>query len=675
MNHNLLIEIGTEEMPSSYMIKLEKDLNEGFTLFLTTHFLPYHHSKVLITPRRMVFSAEGVAPKQDIPEKIVKGPPVKNALAEDGTETPALKGFLEKCHATEYSIEGLYVFAKVKGKNEDTIPFFQNEFPVWLLAFPFEKKMRWEEYQFIRPIRWMVAFYGTDVINLSLCGITCSQISRSLRGFESERIESADDYFQKISASGIVLSSLARKEIIISKLKDLNQNPDEAVIWENVNRTEIPTLSEATFSEQLLTLPPEVISTVISNQLKCFPAWENAKLLPKFFFVMNGYRDVNLVRKGYEKVISARLNDAKYFYERDLLIPLVERIPDLEKMTFIEKLGTLADKTNRLLLLAKQMNYLGLDSSDTDDFNQLISLCKVDLSTTMVQELTELQGTIGKIYAKEQGIKDSISLAIEDHYSPRSEGDSIPSTLAGSLLGIIDRVDTISGVHAIGMSVSSSSDPLGLRRIANGLIRILIACHYPVDWRDIFKNSLEIYQTIGHFTFDSAKVLDNILVFFVTRLRSILSLSYRYDVVNAVVKEEWADPYTMNSRCKACTERLDSQEFRSICDSYTRIKNITKEKDPLLSEMDPHIFTTVEEQNLWEAMNQIPLISELENPREVLTSFFALNEPIARFFDKILVMDEDLNIRNHRLALLDKILKKMNQLADFSRIVFEGGDK
>lgn len=672
--NKLIIEIGTEELPSSYMTELEEDLKVAFPKFLKDHFLPFSTSNVLITPRRLIFFADSVSSSQDIPEKTVKGPPIKIAFTEDGKETDALRGFLLKCQATGYTVDGPYIYAKVCSQNLELSLFLQNEFPSWLLNFPYVKKMRWETWQFIRPVRWIVAFYGDQIIDLSICGIQSSTISRGLRGFNDISIVSAEDYIGKMEQNCIVLSSAKRKEIIDNKLKELHQIPQEEIVWENVNRTEYPVISEAFFSDDLLTLPPEVISTVISNQLKCFPAWENNKILPKFFFVMNGDRDLSLVRKGYEKVITARLNDAKYFYERDLLVPLVDRIPDLEKMTFIEKLGTLAMKVSRL----RSLYFVDVNFSNQEDLLELISLCKVDLSTTMVQELTELQGTIGKIYALKQGIKTSVADAIEDHYHPMSEGDSLPASSLARSLGILDRVDTITGVHTIGMTISSSSDPLGLRRIANGLIQILSDKPYSFHIKDLFLKCLKIYEEINQCVFDSSEVMKNLQSFYQTRIRSILSQVYRYDVVNAVISEDWEDAYGLDKRCKAIQNQLDSSEFRILCDSYTRIKNITKEKDQGIAELTANMFQNQAEKALIEVLHKISAIDitgDADQLGRILIAFYQLNQPITEFFEKILVMDEDLVVRKNRLQLLFVILKKLNQFADFSKIVFEGGEK
>jgi glycyl-tRNA synthetase beta chain len=656
------------------MVELEKDLGVSFEHFLKSNSFSFSASQVFMTPRRIVFYVDQIASKQEIPEKIVKGPPTKIAFTEDGKETGALQGFLAKCQATEYSVDGNYVYAKIVGQNLETKLFFQTEFPNFLLSFPYAKKMRWETWQFIRPIRWMVAFYGEQTIDLSICGIKSSTISRGLRGFDAIPIISANDYFGKMKQNSIELSTCQRKEIVESKLKELKQTPCEDIVWENVNRTEFPVVAEASFSDGLLDLPVEVICTVISNQLKCFPAWENAKLLPKFYFVMNGNRDLSVVCKGYEKVITARLNDAKYFYERDLLIPLVDRIPDLEKMTFIEKLGTLAMKVERM----RNLYFADANFSNQKDLFELISLCKVDLSTTMVQELTELQGTIGKIYALKQGIKTEIADAIEDHYYPRFESDSLPTSNLARALGILDRVDTICGVHAIGMTVSSSSDPLGLRRMANGLIRILSDKPYRINLEDLFQKSLQTYEKVNQFVFDSHLVMKNLLTFYVTRIRSILSQTYRYDIVNAVVSDEWGDAYGIDKRCKTITDQLDSPEFRVLCDSYTRIKNITKEKDQGIAELTSDMFQNQAEKELIEVLKEISTINiagNYDQLTQALITFYQLNQPITEFFDKILVMDEDVDVRRHRLQLLYAILKKLNQFADFSKIVFEGGEK
>lgn len=673
MSKSLIIEIGTEELPSSYMKELEKQLNRSFRLFLEENYLSFADATVFMTPRRMVFFVNELATCQTIPEKIIKGPPHKMALTEKGEPTEALKGFLIKCQTEDYQVDGNYIYAKMQSPNLETGFFLEREFPNFILRFPFEKKMRWEIWQFIRPIRWIVAFFGDQIIDLSICGIHSSAVSRGLRGFDDIPIVSAEDYFGKMKQNNIELSSAKRKERIENKLKELHQIPKEDIVWENVNRTESPVISEASFSEDLLALPPEVISTVISNQLKCFPAWQEDILLPKFYFFMNGERKLDLVRKGYEKVITARLNDAKYFYERDQKVPLSERTSDLAKITFIEKLGTLADKTNRMVLLSANDSFF----SGQKNLLTLILLSKADLSTTMVQELTELQGTMGKTYALMQEVEKEVAYAIEDHYHPRSEEDTLPESSLATSLSILDRVDTITGIHAIGMTVSSSSDPLGLRRIANGFIRILLHHFYPLEISKLFEDSLETYRKVNLLNFDSSLVKKNLAVFYLTRLRNLLSTSFRYDVIEAIVPETFANPYLLQIKGKVISEQINTSDFKILCDSYTRIKNITKEKDQEIP-VEELSLEKQEEKDLYQVWEQVknssPIISQ-ENVKQVLVSFYQFNQPIAAFFEKILVMDENLVVRKHRLQLLFLIFKKLNQFADFSKIVFEGGEK
>jgi len=241
----------------------------------------------------------------------------------------------------------------------------------------------------------------------------------------------------------------------------------------------------------------------------------------------------------------------------------------------------------------------------------------------------------------------------------------------------LDRIDTLAGAHAIGITVSSSADPLGLRRVANGLIRILLDRPYPLDIKKLLEGSLETYQKINQFDFDGGAVLKNLLVFYLTRVRSILSIVYRYDIVQAVVSEDWANPYLLKDRCQAITEQINTPEFRILCDSYTRIKNITKEKDMGLLELTPDMVKEEAEKDLLRSLHTVSadMVGKEGQWSETLRSFYQLNAPITRFFDQILVMDEDLTIRKYRLQLLFLILKQVNQFADFSKIVFEGGEK
>jgi glycyl-tRNA synthetase beta chain len=669
IKRNLIIEIGLEELPSSYMDELNNLLDIQFSKFLTNSYLSYESYEINLTPRRIVFAVKNIDNEQNIQETEIKGPPKNVALSQDGSETKALIGFLERIGTDKWFIkstpQGEYVFCYIKPEKKSTSEYFSLFFSEFILKIQYSKKMKWESYTFIRPIRWIVALLDEDLIDIEICGVKSSNISKGLHGFDDIKIDSFKDYFEKMLINNIVISSKDRREIIN---KGLQFEGREDIINENVNITEDPRCIKGILPDIYLELPQEVITAVIYGSLKSFPLFNNNIFKNEFIFIMNGPRDVELVKKGYEKVINAKLKDAKYFFELDKNTELIDRVKDLSKVVFIEKLGNLSEKVDRMIFIADLFSNI----IDLEKLKQSIKLSKVDLTTKIVSELPELQGIMGSIYARMQGVDEEIVKSIYEHYMPKGEYDFLPSSLLGKILSIIDRIDTLAGAFSINIEISGSSDPLGLRRAMNGLIRILTDTYIEIDLKRVIEYGFEAYLKINNFALKE-NLTEGLTSFFNSRIKSLFSNSYKYDIINSVLNSDITNPNILKNKCDIITNDINQKSFKILCDSYTRIKNITKNVK-IIEEIDENILVLPQEKKLLEKYKHVNSsyykINNLDEKFELLKSF---NEPVTNFFNDILIMCDDISLKNSRLSLIIKIRKIIGEFADFSQIIFEGG--
>jgi len=468
-----------------------------------------------------------------------------------------------------------------------------------------------------------------------------------------------------MKSNNIIISSLEREEII---REYINSQKDEDLIIENANITEDPRCVKGKFPEEFLSLPKEVTEAVIHGAIKSFPIFNGDSISNEFYFFMNGPRDIELVKKGYEKVINAKLKDAKYFYDLDKKKKLLDRTEDLTKVVFIQKLGFLSEKIKRMLLLCE----LFKEYIDIDKLKLAINLSKVDLTTKLVSELPELQGKMGSIYARIDCIDEEIATSINDHYLPRGEGDILPASLLSMILSIIDRLDTLVGAFLIKLEISGSSDPLGLRRTTNGLIRILMETEIDFNLSELFDNSEIAYSEINNFE-TCNKTKQEFTEYFNSRVKSILGTIFRYDVINSVINSELINPAIYRKKSEVISTKINEKSFKTLCETFTRIKNITKNFESII-EIDESIFVLPQEKNL---INRFKEINEsyfkATNLKDKFNILLLLNEPVTNFFDDILIMCDDINLRNSRLSLISKIKTLIGEFADFSQITFEGG--
>jgi glycyl-tRNA synthetase beta chain len=674
MNRDFFIEIGLEELPSVVMKQLLEEMPAAFCKWLQDHSIVHDESFFFVTPRRMVFYASKVEPYQKIVPQKTKGPPASVAF-KNQQETPALLGFLKKCGTDTYETETWngqeYVFCTVQPPCKKIEDVVKNHFPSWLQAFPFASQMNCHSYNFVRPVRWICSLYGDSVLPLSLFSVESSSYSQGLRGFPVIPVPSAEDYCITLRKHTIMLDTSERIETIKKHVSTKSPLP---IIEQNALCTEWPIVCEATFSESLLDVPKEAIKTMIEDHLICFTLQDKTgALLPSFQFVMNGPRNEKNVAMGYEKVIAAKLEDAKFFYKQDQKVPLKNRSEHIERMMFMKGLGTILQKTNRLVSLVRQFPC----EVDVHLLERAAFLSKMDLSTHMVEELPELQGTMGKIYGSMQGEDQRVCNALESYYFPAREADPVPDDDIGRILGILDRIDTLAGAFAIGTSVTSSADPLGLRRQMNGLFRILLERPFSIDVHGVFSQALSIYQQENGLDMELDTVLQKLSDFYSMRLMLFLQSTHRYDLVNAVLWVPWIHPFTAKEKIVLLEKESLNPELKILCESFTRIRNITK-AEYSCAPVQEELLAEPQEVALYEALKKNN--SNENSPEDSsdlvmqLKKMYSLNPFIVNFFDFVLVNCEDPGIKENRLRLIAAINRYFLRFCDFSKIVFQGGN-
>ena len=577
-----------------------------------------------------------------------------------------------------------YVYAKVVKQEKAIEEVLNKEMITLIKSINFPKSMKWggKNLKFARPIRWIVSLLDSEVVHFNLEGIESSNITKGHRFLGSQHIliEDVTDYKNLLRENFVILDGEERKEIIkygsekLAKEKGGNLHIDNELLDEVTNILEYPTPMIGRIKVEYLKLPPAIIITPMKEHLRFFPVFDDKnRLLPYFISIRNGndeYRDI--VIKGNEKVLGARLEDAKFFYEDDISKPLEDYVEKLKTITFQERLGSLYDKTNRIVKLSEKIGeYLEVGEETSKNIGRAGFLSKADLVTKIVSEFTELQGKMGKEYALISGENEIVSLAICEQYLPRFSGDELPSTTAGAILSIGDKLDSIAGLFAIGIQPTGSQDPFALRRAALGIINIILDKKLNLSLKELIDFALYIYVEENGLAFDYDKVKNEIMDFFVGRIRNMFSdLKIRYDIIDAVLSAESDDIYDMKIRANKLNEWLSKEDLHGILETFNRVSTLARDfsstevKRDLLSE---------DEIELYDSYNNIEskvlgLIEKKEYDK-ALDLLSTLSNPISDYFEKVMVMVEDEELKNNRLALLRKIYNTMMMVGDLSKII------
>jgi len=691
---NVILEIGTEEIPAQYMENALKDLEQLAKKYLEEARINYKKIKVYGTPRRLILFIFHIKEKQEDVFQKIKGPAYSIAYNKDSQpQKPALKfaqsqGVNVENLIVEDTEKGKYIFASKSMIGQPTVDILSRIFPKIIKSMQFPKSMRWRErsLRFIRPIRWIFSLYGNEIIKFNLNGLDSGNITYGHRLLAPQKIEisSTQEYFKKLEKSYVVIDPQIRENIVKTDIKQIIKEVNgkkiinEKQLKEIIYLVEYPNAILGKYDKKYLELPKDVLTVVMEKHQKYFPVFKNKdELLPLFIVIINNTKKhASKIKEGNENVLKARLEDAKFFYQEDQKIPLDKRVDKLKNVIFQENLGSLFDKTERLKLLCDYIaDVLQVEQKVKEDLLRAAHLCKADLVTETVKEFPELQGIMGKEYAVLSGERREVAEAIFEHYLPRFSGDRLPLTKSGMILGIADKVDTIIGCFVMGLTPTGSQDPYGLRRQSRGKIAIILKNNLEISLKDIIQKSLSLYKesVSVELKLDENEIIFQILNFLKQRLKNIfLEEGIRYDVIDAVLAvDSDGDLVDIKHRIKAIEELYNQPIFRKILNSSSRVLNLSKNNEE--TEINRSLLKEKAELNLFRKYENIyPRTKEFISNKEYRKVFELLGElcePVDEFFDRVLVMDKDEDIRKNRVALIKKIGISFNQVADLSKIV------
>jgi len=691
---NVILEIGTEEIPAQYMENALKDLNQLAKKYLEEARINYKEIKVYGTPRRLILFIFHIKEKQEDVFQKIKGPAYSIAYNKDSQpQKPALKfaqsqGVNIEDLIVEDTEKGKYIFASKSIIGQPTTDILSQIFPKIIKSMQFPKSMRWGErsLRFIRPIRWILALYGKEIIKFNLNGLDSENITYGHRLLAPQKIKisSTQEYFKKLEKSYVIVDPQIRENIVKTDIKQIIKEINgkkiinEKQLKEIVYLVEYPNAILGKYDKKYLELPKDVLTVVMEKHQKYFPVFKNKdELLPLFIVIINNSKKhASKIREGNENVLRARLEDAKFFYQEDQKIPLEKRVDKLKNVIFQENLGSLFDKTERLELLCDYIaDVLQVEQTVKEDLLRAAHLCKADLVTEIVKEFPELQGIMGKEYAVLSGERKEAAEAIFEHYLPRFSEDRLPLTKSGMILGIADKVDSIIGCFVMGLTPTGSQDPYGLRRQSRGKIAIILKNNLQISLKDIIQKSLSLYKesVSVDLKIDENEIVSQILNFLKQRVKNIfLEEGIRYDVIDAVLAvDSDGDVVDIKNRIKVIEELYNQPIFGKIINSSSRVLNLSKNNEE--TEIDRSLLKEKAELSLYHNYEGIySRTKEFIYNKEYKKVFKLLGdlcEPVDEFFDQVLVMDQDKEIRKNRISLIKKIGILFNQVADLSKIV------
>lgn len=685
MRKDLLLEIGTEEIPARFMPGILAQLSAAAQAKFTDLRIEFAAVRTLGTPRRMVLLVNGLADKQQDISSEHKGPSIKVAFDNEGKPTKAGSGFArgQKVAVEDLVVKDGYVYAMVHENGQATVEILAKVLPELIQGLNFPKNMHWADLdmKFVRPIKWLVALFGDAVIPFSLAGITSGNISRGHRflGSSSVKIADPESYESVMQNNFVIVDQAVREQMIkeqIEKLAAANGGKaeiSEDLLEEVVYLVEYPTALCGKFEEKYLALPPETVITPMREHQRYFPVMDaKGKLLPLFITVRNGGAEhISIVQHGNERVLRARLADAEFFFNEDRKVKLVNRLEKLKTVVFQEGLGTIYDKTLRLQKMAEFLLLeFGAAATILPTVERAALLAKTDLVTGMVCEFTELQGVMGKAYALLDGETPEVAEAIYEHYLPRFAGDILPSTLAGQVVSIADKIDNIIATFSRGLVPTGSQDPYALRRQALGIVNILLQAKCQISLRALVMKSLDLLAINDNEVRE--KIYCDAREFFVLRLKNILSdEKIRYDIVDSVLAAETDNLYGAYLRAKAMNTVLTQGDMTKEIQAFVRAGNLAQKSASTVVSVD--LFNSNAEKSLYEEYISTAIaVDSLIDGNDFVGAIEALADlaqPIDDFFAAVMVMDKDEAIRNNRLALLKLISNLIGRIADFAKIV------
>ena len=690
MTKQLLLEIGMEEVPARYIRGAVEQLGQKLTKWLTDSRISYSTFQLYATPRRMAVIISDVNEQQADLDEEVKGPSLRIAKDEQGQWTKAALGFMKGQGVTENEVyekeaaEVIYIYARKSSKGAPTLQLLELHLPDLIQSMVFPKNMRWGSYdlKFIRPIRWMVALYGSDVIPFDITGVTAGRLSKGHRFLGVDTvISSPEDYVECLRKQNVIVDIDERQNTIVEQIESLARDNDwhisikEDLLEEVLFLVEYPTILHGNYAPEFLTIPQEVLITSMREHQRYFPVFDkNGQLLPYFVTIRNGNATaLEQVAKGNEKVLRARLSDAKFFYEEDQRMLISQALKRLETIVFHEELGTIGDKVRRIEALANRIaQIIEVDQDILPSIQRAAQICKFDLVSQMVYEFPELQGVMGEDYARKLGESEQVACAINEHYQPRFAGDQVPTSIVGAIISIADKMDTIAGCFSIGILPTGSQDPYALRRQATGIVQIMIEHNIPLALSDLFRSALEVIQSQIPLKRTSEEIQSDLLDFFSLRMKNILSDKVRYDIADAAMGPGIDHIPVVIRKAIALADFLSTSEAKSIVDAFNRVNNLAAKSSG--EPMNTEIFEEQVEIDLFKQSQSVHILymerMQQGQEAEALQILTELKARINPYFDAVMVMTDNMELRQARLSLLASVANPIFSFADFSRIVW-----
>lgn len=700
MPSDLLLEIGAEEIPASFIGPALEDLRRTFTERAEAARLKHGEIRTYGTPRRLALWVKDVAARSEDVTREQTGPSVKAAFDASGKPTRAAEKFAESLGLSVDKLsrvttpKGEYLAAKVEEKGRPAQELLREVLEAAVHGINFRKSMRWGdvELSFARPVHWIVALLGEEVIPVVFGDVRSGRVTHGHRFLSPNGIElrNPGEYVDALRKANVIVDLAERRKLVEERVRAAAQKAggkvleDESLLDQVTNLVELPNPVVGTFEERHLDLPPEVLIQEMKSHQRYFSVVDgNGKLLPKFIAVSNTpVRDEKLSLRGYERVLRARLADGRFFFDEDRKRSLESCVSKLERVVFQQKLGTYAEKVERFRLLSDWLaRHMGMKDL-VPVLERASTLAKADLVTGMVGEFPELQGVMGREYARASGEKPEVSLAIFEHYLPRNAQDSLPTQDAGALIGIADRLDTITGIFAIGKGPSGAADPFGLRRATLAIIHIVLNRGYRFSLSALIDRAVELLQPkiadVKRKPNEPA-VRAQVLDFFRGRLKSLWQENHRTDVVEAVLDAGFDDLVATHKRLNALSELVGRPDFAPLAVAFKRVVNIVEKqgKDVGAGAPDPARFQDDAEKALHQAVmgvqGKVESLIKADDYAGALKEITSLKPAVDHFFDKVMVMAEDKALRENRVRLLIQIGGLFAKVADFSKIQAEAG--
>ncbi|MBA4493165.1 glycine--tRNA ligase subunit beta [Paenactinomyces guangxiensis] len=689
---DLLIEIGCEEIPARFVEGAVEQLGEKLSEWLTSRRISFDAYQTYATPRRLAVLVSSVAERQEDINEEVKGPAARIAQTPDAGWSKAAEGFarkqgvsVEQLQLKEFKGE-TYVFAQVHHPGEKTVNELSRGLSEVFQGLHFPKTMRWgsNRTRFIRPVRWLVCLFGAETIPVQWAGIQAGNLTRGHRFLGTEiAISSPDQYVEQLREQYVIADIKERRDLVLSQLRQLEEKNnwqipvDPALLKEVVHLVEYPTVLSGSFNEEFLSLPKAVLITTMKEHQRYFPVeTKEGTLLPFFVTVRNGNdQELELVARGNEKVLRARLADARFFYEEDLKLSIETAVAKLDQIVYQEELGSMGDRVRRIQAIALKLGQqLQLNPQEMKLLERGARICKFDLSTQMVGEFPELEGWMGRDYARHAGEPDLVAEAVYQHHLPRSAGDELPQTTIGVLISLADKIDTIASSFGIGIQPTGSQDPYGLRRRAAGIVQILLQDKWSsVSLENLWQLALNQLEKAALLKVEKDEAERDLFRFFANRLKAVLQEeNIRYDVIDAVLAAGINAPSFVLKKARVLMDQVDREMFKHEVEGFTRAANLAAKagdvelyKPALIQPAERALVRALDE-----ATSQLNTAQINEDPLGMYHAIARMVPQIHHFFDEVMVMVEDRQVRNNRLALLKEITRLVKQFAAFELIVF-----